>query len=166
MKSLLIIRHAKSTWKDQGLDDHDRPLNRRGKTDAPRVGALLLRENLAPGLIISSTARRARQTAKRIKRAGGFECDLIKDDRVYLADPKQLVSVLREAPSQLERLMLVGHNPGLEELVEALTGIPTMMPTAAVAHVELPVAAWSDLPARGRLAGMWTPREMPDPTGS
>lgn len=156
-----MLRHAKSSWKDTGLADHERPLNKRGRADAPRVGHVLKERGLAPDLILCSTAKRARQTAKRAVRAGGFRCPVELMDEIYLCEAGRLVEILRSVADSTRRVMLVGHNPGLEDLVESLTGEPATLPTAAVAHIELAVDAWSELgnSAGGRLVSVWVPRE-------
>ncbi len=164
MKTVLIQRHAKSSWKDVDLEDIDRPLSRRGKDEAPRMARFLRERGLLPDLILCSTAKRARQTAKRSVAAGRFACRIELTQQIYDADrPQELVDLLRALPDNLERIMLVGHNPCLEEFVEALTGAATSLPTAAVAQVELEIASWSDLElvAGARLAGLWRPKELP-----
>jgi phosphohistidine phosphatase len=162
MRTLLILRHAKSSWKDEALPDHDRPLNKRGKDDAPEVGRLLRDRGQEPDLIMTSTARRARQTVKRTVKAGGLSCPVEQDERLYHAGPGDLVDILRAVPDTYVRPMVVGHNPGLEALVEALTGVAVHLPTAALACVELPIDGWADIGtnAGGRLVDLWTPRGL------
>jgi phosphohistidine phosphatase len=162
MKTLLILRHAKSSWKDEGLPDHDRPLNKRGKADAPRMGRLLREKDLTPDLILSSTARRARQTTKRAVAGGELSCPVELDERLYHAGPGDLLQALRAVPDECERVMLVGHNPGLEVLLETLTADAYHLPTATLAQVELEIDSWSGVQANGRarLANLWRPREI------
>ena len=163
MLSLLILRHAKSSWKHAGLADHDRPLNKRGLRDAPRMGRLLRDEGLLPDLIVSSTAVRALATAELAAQAAGCGADVLRDGRLYLAGPAAIAGVLAEAGGGAERLLVVGHNPGLEELLAALTGRAEPLPTAALAEVRLELTAWSALTAadtRGRLVNLWRPREL------
>ncbi len=162
MKSLLILRHAKSSWKVLDLADHDRPLNERGKRDAPRMGHLLRDENLVPSLVLSSTAKRARKTAAKVAQACGYEGHIQLDDRLYHADCQAWLEVLREVPEENDRVLGVGHNPDLEELLELLTGCSEAMPTAALAHVALPIASWQQLPdePEGKLVHLWRPRDL------
>ena len=162
MKTLLILRHAKSSWKDAGLPDHDRPLNKRGKADAPRMGRLLRDRNLEPDLILSSTARRARQTVKRAIAGGELTCPVELHERLYHAGPGELVEIVRAAPNECARVMLVGHNPGLASLLHMLTGDMGHLPTAALAQVELEIGGWNELEinAQARLANLWLPREL------
>jgi phosphohistidine phosphatase len=169
MKTLLVQRHAKSCWKDGDLADIERPLNRRGREDAPRMALFLRARGLVPDLILCSTAKRARQTARREVDAGQFTCRVEPDRQIYDADePQELLAVLRAVPGDLSRIMLIGHNPCLEEFVEALTAEPAALPTAAVAQIELDIAAWSDLEpgCRARLVGVWRPRELPPAPGA
>jgi phosphohistidine phosphatase len=162
MKTLLILRHAKSSWKDAGLPDHDRPLNKRGKADAPKMGRLLRDHNLVPDLILSSTAQRARQTAQRAVEGGAMSCPVELHEQLYHAHPGELVEILRAAPNECARVMLIGHNPGLEILLHALTGDGNHLPTAALAEVELEIECWTELQInrRARLANLWRPREL------
>jgi phosphohistidine phosphatase len=162
MKTLLILRHAKSSWQDPGMTDHDRPLNDRGKQDAPRIGRLICDQGLHPDLILSSTAKRARSTAKRVIEGGGFACSPQLLDELYMASADTYIEVLRQQPSEYERILVVGHNPGLEELVVLLTGTSPTLPTAALVHVEFDIDSWSDMPdnGRGKLVAHWEPRGL------
>lgn len=162
MKTLLILRHAKSSWKHPGLADHDRPLNKRGNRDAPRVGLLLGQQALTPDLIISSTAERARGTAAQVADGSGYGGPVELDRQLYLAEPEAIVDVVRSLGGEASRVLVVGHNPGLEELVARLTGRAEVLPTAALAQIELPLVEWAALRAftRGRLAALWRPKEL------
>jgi phosphohistidine phosphatase len=158
----LILRHAKSSWKDTGLADHDRPLTKRGQRDAPRVGRLLRDENLTPDLILSSTARRALDTAEAVAEAGKYEGEIESRPEFYMAGPEAYFRALRALSDDYECVMVIGHNPGLEELAEALTGESETMPTAALAQVELTLERWRDLSdeTEGRLVNVWRAREL------
>ncbi len=165
MRTLLVLRHAKSSWKGAGLADHDRPLNKRGRHDAPRMGSLVKRLGLVPDRIVSSTAVRAWATAQEVANHAGYTGEILSDRLLYLAGPSTLVEVVRAAGADAgERVMLVGHNPGSQELVWRLTGKDEDFPTAALAQIELPIDDWTDLrlSPRGRLAGLWRPKELPD----
>jgi phosphohistidine phosphatase len=160
MKTLLILRHAKSAWDEPGVADHDRPLSKRGKRDAPRMGQLLRDEELVPDLILSSTAKRARRTAQLVAETCGYEGDIELDESLYLADPEAYLEALADLPDAVQRVMVVGHNPGLEELLEALTGEAEPLPTAALAEVALSIAHWGQAKAaQGQLVNVWLPRE-------
>jgi len=162
MKSLLVLRHAKSSWKQPGLADHDRPLNKRGKRDAPRMGRLVREADLVPELILSSSAVRARETALAVAEACAHACELRVLRELYLAEPEDHALLLRSLPDAVGSAMLVGHNPVLEELVAALVGEHETLPTAALAWIELPVDRWSELrlDGSGRLRGLWLPKEL------
>jgi phosphohistidine phosphatase len=162
MKTLLVLRHAKSSWDDAALDDHERPLNKRGQRDAPRMGALVREHGLMPDVVISSDAVRARLTAEAVVEAARHGGEILLDRRLYLAGPADILALLRTAGGKAGTLMIVGHNPGLEELVAQLTGEQQDMPTAALAQIALPIDQWRDLKpsTRGTLVGHWVPKQL------
>ena len=163
MKTLLALRHAKSSWKHPGLDDHERPLNKRGKRDAPLMGELLRTQELTPDVIVSSTAVRARQTAEKVAALCLYAGKIRLEDKLYLADFRTIIDVLRQVRDQAaDRIMVVAHNPGLEQLVGTLTGEDEPFPTAALARIELPIERWTDLRVRtqGTLANFWGPKQL------
>ena len=151
-RELLILRHAKSDWDTKVASDFQRPLAKRGKKDAPRVGAWLYREGLIPQLIISSPAQRARETALKVCKCLDLsKKEILWDDDVYDADLSALLAVLARVPDDAELVLLVGHNPGLEELLCHLAGTDVdeppdgkLLPTATVARLEMP-NDWSKL---------------------
>ena len=162
MKTLLILRHGKSDWSYPALADHDRPLNQRGKRDVPRMGRLLRHEQLTPDLIISSTAKRARKSASLAAEACGYDGEIQLAKTLYLAGPEAYLEILHLLPDKCRSVMVVGHNPGLEELLETLTGEAETLSTAALAQVSLPVTHWRDLDGdtEGKLVNVWRPREL------
>jgi phosphohistidine phosphatase len=162
MKTLLVLRHAKSSWSDPALDDHERPLNPRGRRDGPRIGALVREYGLMPDVVISSDAVRARLTAEAVVEAARYAGEILLDRRLYMAGPADILSLLRTVPEEAETVMIVGHNPGLEELVARLTGERQDLPTAALAQIVLPVDRWRalTLSTRGTLVGHWRPKEL------
>ena len=121
MKTLLILRHAKSSWKQMGISDHARPLNKRGEKSAPRMGQLIYEEGIVPDIILSSTARRARDTADLVADACGFEGEVLYLEDFYHAWPSDYVDALRSLPDEIDSAMVVGHNPGMEMLLELLS---------------------------------------------
>jgi phosphohistidine phosphatase len=145
VKSLLILRHAKSSWKNPDLPDHDRPLNKRGKNDAPRMGKLLRKENLIPDVIISSTAMRAYATAKEVAKACGYKGEVMRDRSLYAAGPKAYFEVVSCLSNNYHRVLVVGHNPSIEELVEIVTGEIQTMPTCSLAYLKLQINKWSEM---------------------
>jgi phosphohistidine phosphatase len=159
MKTLLILRHAKSSWSHPELPDHERPLKKRGKRDAPLIGERLRTEGLVPEIIMSSTARRAQETANRVVEASGFEGNLLLIPEFYHGNYETILELLRELPDDAECVMIVGHNPDLEEFIEELTDEYTRLATAAMARVEVPIQRWRELreTVTGKLIDVWHP---------
>lgn len=162
MKSLLLLRHAKSSWKHPELPDHDRPLNKRGKRDAPRIAKIIRDKGLVPDLIMSSTAKRARKTAKIVAKTCGYTGEVELTPALYHAGPSTYIGTLSHQADERQRIMLVGHNPGLEELLEMLVGRMELIPTATLALVLLPLTQWRELnhETTGKLINLWRPREF------
>ncbi len=162
MKTLLLMRHAKSSWKDTNVADHERPLNKRGRNDAPRMGQLLCDRELVPQVILSSSAVRARQTAEALISTSGFQGEISYLDRLYLAEADEYIAALRELPDTVERGMAIGHNPGLESLLQMLSGQILSLPTAVIAYLVLPISQWSELNAEtnGELVEIWGPKNL------
>lgn len=161
MKTLLLLRHAKSSWKETELADHDRPLNKRGRRTAPLVGELLQTEDLIPDLILCSSAVRTHDTALLVAEACSYTGEIKQIRELYLAEPQAYVDALRQVADEHERLLVVGHNPGVEMLIKALTGEATAMPTAALATMELALEHWRDLNKNTgcKLVHVWRPKD-------
>jgi phosphohistidine phosphatase len=117
---------------------------------------------LHPDLVLSSTAKRARSTAKRVIKAGGFECQKHLLDELYLAPPATYLQTLRQLDDITQRVLVIGHNPGMEELAAMLTGRSESLPTAALVHINFDVDSWSQLAdtPSGKLVGTWRPRDL------
>jgi phosphohistidine phosphatase len=162
MKSLLILRHAKSDWGEPGLEDQQRLLNKRGRKAAPKMGRLLREKNLLPELVLSSTAVRARTTAELVAEASGYQGKIELLESLYAAPPEAYIVALSALPDTIRSVMVVGHNPGLEELLQDLTGKYEPLSTAALAYVRLPIESWAELAddAAGELVHVWRPREI------
>ncbi len=162
MKTLLLMRHAKSSWKFTDLKDQDRPLNKRGRNDAPLMGQLILDRELVPQRIISSTAVRARETAEILVDTLKFEGEVTYLDRLYMAESDDHIAVLRDLPDEVERVMIIGHHPGLEYLLQELAGRVESLPTAVLAHIVLPIDQWSQLKNQvtGEMVEIWKPKEV------
>lgn len=161
MKTLLLMRHAKSSWAEAGQPDFARPLNERGQGAAPVMGRFLRRQGLKPDTVVSSPAERARQTATLVRAAAQLDCDLRFDARIYEASAAELQAVVKELAEPARTVLLVGHNPGLEGLIHLLTGATERMPTAAVACLVFDLAAWAIVkPQTGRLAWLVKPKEL------
>jgi phosphohistidine phosphatase len=161
MKTLILLRHAKSSWDEPELHDHDRPLNKRGKKDAPKVGEYLKENDLVPDLILSSTAKRAIDTAEAIREESGFSGQVDKYQDLYLSDTTCYLDVLHNLPEEANRVLVVGHNPDLDELVTLLTDVNQHLKTAMLVQIDLPITSWQELneATDGRLQNVWSPRE-------
>jgi phosphohistidine phosphatase len=146
MKSLFLVRHAKSSRDEPALPDKERPLNDRGRRDAPRMGERLAKHDVKPDLILSSPAARALATAEIIARKLGYKVkDIVIDERLYAAAPDDLLKVIHELGDKPKRVMLVGHNPELSELAHGLSSKITDMPTCAVAEFAFDIKSWSNV---------------------
>jgi phosphohistidine phosphatase len=163
-KQLLVMRHAKSSWANPGLTDFQRPLNKRGLRVAPQVGAFVHQQGLVPDLVVSSTAVRAKTTAEIfIQNCEGVGEDQLNVDQDFYHAPASvyLDYLNRFSDESANTLMFVGHNPGLEDLVERLSGGWEILPTAAVAHFDLGADRWSDIVfSRATLKNLWRPKEI------
>ncbi len=161
MKTLFILRHAKSSWENTDLSDFERPLNGRGLEAAPLMGGVMKKTQFQPEIILSSPARRAVQTAEIIRETAQIESKIKFDERIYEASPARLLEVISEQADKTESVMLVGHNPGLEGLVKFLTGKVQPMPTAALAVIDLEINKWSEINSSvGNLRTLISPKEV------
>jgi phosphohistidine phosphatase len=147
MKRLILVRHAKSSWKNPGLMDFARPLNGRGKQNAPMMGKRLLGSGILPEEVVSSPAKRAWSTARLIASEIHFkEENLIADPEVYEADVDTLMEIIGNFSDDWQDVMLVGHNPGLTELAEMLTDREFgNLPTCAICCIEFAAERWADI---------------------
>ena len=145
MKELILVRHAKSSWKDPTLSDHDRPLNKRGKRDAPEMGERLAASGYDPDLIVSSSADRALDTARTIAGKLGYPRERIaEEERLFHAGVAELLHVIRGVDDPVDILMLFGHNPGLTDLANHIGPREILnMPTCAVLHLRFEADTWS-----------------------
>ena len=162
MKTVLLMRHAKSSWDDSSLSDHERPLNKRGKRDAPKMGELLSDVDLVPDGIMSSTAKRAKMTVKGFLEVCPFESEPIFTRQLYHADVDDYLALIRQLDEAVETILLVGHNPGIEYFLEEVCGENEHMPTAAIAHILFDIESWSkvSLDIEGMLENVWRPKEL------
>lgn len=161
MKTLLLLRHAKSSWDEPSLRDFDRPLAARGKRDAPRIGKELARRGPLPDLIVSSPSARTRATIKAVRTAALLEAEPQFEDSIYGASSGELIKLIRRLPGEKNCVMVVGHNPGLEDLVARLTGASERMPTAALACIEFQIGRWEDVEdGEGKLAWLLIPKAL------
>lgn len=162
MKTVLLMRHAKSSWDNAYLSDFERPLNARGRRDGPRMGELLRAEELTPELILASRAVRASQTAEDVAYASGYEGEIRYSRDLYHADPETIVAALRQIDDRILRVMVVAHNPGLAELAAGWSDEVDRMPTATVARFELRVERWVEVTEESpaTLIDLWFPRDL------
>lgn len=142
MKTLILLRHAKSSWNDATVDDFDRPLNDRGRKAAGKVGKFLAKQETPIDLVLSSPAIRARQTLDLVLKRSALTPETRLDQRIYEASSSRLLEVVSQIDEDRKSVMLVGHNPGMEELLSLLTGSDERMQTAALATISLDVKRW------------------------
>jgi phosphohistidine phosphatase len=170
MLRLILLRHAKSDWSRPGTSDHQRPLNRRGRIAAPRIGTYMAEERLLPQLVLVSTALRTRETWQLVSQNLRARVRASFDERLYESTPATILSVIRETPAPITTLMIVGHNPGLHAVALALTGsgdrgarsqLAEKFPTCALAVLDFAADRWTTLaPGGGRLERFVTPRAL------
>ena len=170
MKRLALLRHAKSSWDDQNLDDFNRPLNERGWKAARRIGRELKRRDMRFDLVLASTAARVRETIDGVQEKYDFGAPIRFEQEIYLATSETLLSLVRDLPDSVEAPLLVGHNPGLERLLVELADddakglrkrIAGKYPTGAFAVVELPAREWAEItPGTGEIVEMILPKEL------
>jgi phosphohistidine phosphatase len=163
---LLLLRHAKSSWDEGSTPDHDRPLAKRGRRAADRIGAYLRSHALRPDLVLCSSARRTRETLERL---GLDESEVRVDERIYLAGSGELLDRVRELLEDVGSALVIGHNPGMERLADELAGeeagedagrLREKFPTGALAVFDVD-GAWQTLgPGRARLTSFVVPREL------
>jgi phosphohistidine phosphatase len=161
-RRLYLLRHAKSSWDHPGLSDHDRPLAKRGRRAAKALRPYLQKYEVAPELVLCSTARRARETLERIEPALGAPT-VRGEPALYAASAEALLDRLRDVPDAVTSVMLIGHCPGIEELADTLTGSPveSKFPTGALATLQFVSASWGDTgPGTARRIDFVRPREL------
>lgn len=156
-KSLLLMRHGKSSWKDKDLPDKKRPLKKRGAEGAEAVGEILKASKLVPELILCSPAKRTEQTAEIVAKKSGYKGDIKFQEPLYMAEPSTIMHALQDLSDKLDRVMVIGHNPGLEALLQILDGKVDSMPTGSLAFLNLDIKSWKDLSfdSNGELIRFW-----------
>jgi phosphohistidine phosphatase len=166
MKLLTLLRHAKSDWSTDAEADFDRPLKDRGRRDAPQMGDYFARLALVPDLIVSSPAKRARQTAELFAVAAGYRKEIQWAEEAYMASSGELISIVRDLPDSAGHVLLIGHNPGLENLAAQLIGadaygmaVGIRLPTSAAAHIVLSADVWREVQTNtGQLQWLVNPK--------
>jgi phosphohistidine phosphatase len=173
MKTLYLLRHAKSSWKDDGIEDFDRPLNKRGRAAAAAMGAHLARREVIPAQVLCSSAKRTRETWAHLQAAFGSAAVPVRFEKgIYLAEPVALLRRLRRLDDSLASAMLIGHNPGLELLAVSLSAdgdedlrrqLASKFPTGTLAVLEAVIDRWADLrPGSCRLTEFVRARDLPN----
>jgi phosphohistidine phosphatase len=170
MKTLYLLRHAKSDWGNPGLDDHDRPLAARGERAAAVMGVHFAQQQYQPSLVLCSSARRTRQTLEALLPHLPGHPELLVEERIYLASCGQLLARVQELDDGQSGVLLIGHNPGIADLAGTLAGsgeraslrrLAARFPTAASAVCEFDLERWRDLsPGSGRLLSYATPKDL------
>jgi phosphohistidine phosphatase len=145
MKTLILMRHAKSSWKDHDIADSERPLKKRGKKDAQMMAKILLEKELLPQKLLASSAKRARRTAEIIIEETKADFPVEYLDQLYMAEVPVYFELLNSIGDDLERVMIIGHNPSLESLVQVLSNQIESLPAGAAALISLPIKSWKEL---------------------
>jgi phosphohistidine phosphatase len=160
MKTLYVLRHAKSSWENNDLADFDRPLNDRGEATAPFIGQVMKSDGFAPEIILTSPAVRARETARLVKESAGFNADIKYNERIYEASSQTLRHIAASMDDRFKSAMIVGHNPGMEGFVRFLTGNLEPMPTATLAVIDLDILGWEQITeGSGKLRKIVRPKD-------
>lgn len=163
MKKLFVVRHAKSSWDFPELDDFDRPLNKRGKRNAPEMGKRLLKKGSMIDLLITSPAKRAAATARRIAEELTFPKDqIIKEPKLYHGTNRDVISVIQDVSDKIETLMIFGHNPGWTDLVNYLSDSNIYnIPTCGIAEINFDIASWKEIDTiKGQLIDFDYPKKV------
>lgn len=159
-KILLVLRHAKSSWNDNSIPDQERPLNKRGRNQGSKMGKLIKKLDLVPDYIISSTAKRAIDTSKLIVEFSGFNGKINTDSSLYNQTSEQYVKVLAGIPDIYSKVLIVGHNPSIENLIEKLTNRIELMKTCSLARIDIKIKSWKDITNerdKSILINIWRP---------
>ena len=145
MRLLTLVRHAKSSWSSPSVGDFDRPLNSRGQRDAPRMGHRLQNQGFRVNRIVSSPANRAYTTAKLLAEEIGYPSpEILLEPRIYEASSNILIQVIQSFPDASERILMIGHNPGITDTVVRFTGKPfENLPTCGIVHLSFRPASWA-----------------------
>jgi phosphohistidine phosphatase len=162
-KRLALLRHAKSSWDDPDLDDHERPLNNRGRRAAEQMGAYLREVELSPQLVLCSSSLRTRQTLELLSLSRASDVHI--EDVLYAASVSTLLGRLRRVDDPVDSVLLIGHNPGIHDLARSLVGagggIGEKYPTAALADLDVTVSSWGQLgPATSVLRTFVAPKDL------
>ena len=164
MKTVILLRHAKSSGDSPAASDFQRPLNSRGIRDAPRIGAWIAKQGIRPDWVLCSAATRAQETLVGLQVTLDLDANITITNDLYLAPPTTAIQLLSQIDDSVKCSLVIAHNPGMEGLLWGLCGVDNSMPTCALAVIELPIDSWLaiDLNCQGTLQYYITPRELPN----
>jgi phosphohistidine phosphatase len=161
MRTLYLLRHAKSSWADESMRDFDRPLANRGREACATIGEFIKEKGIEFDLVLVSTAVRTRETIELVKERAGFRSEVRYDERIYEATTSQLLEVMSQVDDDRESVLLVGHNPGIEDLLALLTGQHVQVTTATFTKININAPSWSaNLGHNGTLDWIVRPKEL------
>lgn len=162
MKTLLLMRHGKSSWKDEDLSDHERPLKKRGQKDSKRIAKELEKNSLIPDIILSSTAVRARETVGILVEKLDYQKQVLFSDELYMGEPQDFINILSKLSNDYNTVLMVGHNPGMEAYLQIIDGEIEALPTGGLGHLVLVLDDWKDITfeTMGDLIDFWKPKEL------
>jgi phosphohistidine phosphatase len=162
MRTLILMRHAKSSFKDTSLKDGKRPLSKRGQRNAAQMAELIKEREMYPEVILASSAVRACQTAQIVAQGTGFPGEVRFLDSLFMAEADEILDVLHEIPGEVQSVMVIGHNPGLESMIPMLTRKVAALPTAGIAYLALPIDDWIALKKKTKadLIELWRPKDL------
>lgn len=165
MKTLLLMRHAKSSWKDESLSDIERPLKKRGKKDTALIAKVIKKNKLIPDVIITSPAARTKETVKVLKKELDFDGKQIVADNLYMGEPEDFIETIKEVNNKHNTVLMVAHNPGLEAYLQIMGGEIEAVPTGGLGYIVLVLEDWKDISfdTMGDLVGFWRPKELREP---
>ena len=160
MKTLFLTRHGKSSWKDIDIPDAQRPLKKSGKKETAKAAHHLKKADLLPQLILCSSALRAKETAEIFIAESGFKGKVEYLDTLYMAEPEQILASIKQYGQDTKRIMVIGHNPGLETALQLFTHDVVSLPTASIAQIRFSVDDWHDVngASHGELVELWRPK--------
>lgn len=160
-RTLLLMRHGKSSWKEKGLADEKRPLKKRGEEAAAKIGKMLKVNDMLPDLILSSPAKRAKSTAEIVAKECDYKHKIEFVDSFYMAEPNTYIARLKEVPAKVKCVLVVGHNPGLEAFLQMLDGHINAMPTGSLAIIKLNLQDWDEFSteSQGSITAFWDPEQ-------
>jgi phosphohistidine phosphatase len=162
MKTVLFMRHAKSTWDGKDEDDRDRKVSKRGLKNAAQVGELLKKEKLTPDVILSSSAMRARETAEIVMNELKYHGDVCYLNKLYMGEPEIYARQIQSLQDDIEMVLVIGHSPTLDSLLQMMTGKVETLPTASVAQLKVPIESWKEFhpEVQCELVNLWRPKDL------